>query len=357
MASSSSSSSVLVMFFLSTFVIISSMITVDAQRSHSNSHNISLDSSLSPNTNHSSWLSPSGRFAFGFYPQGNGFAVGIWLVNQPNQQVVVWTANRDDPPVSSNSSLTLKSDGMFLITDHGRHRREIPVANFSISAPNSVRSIAYFAASSPSPAISPPSSAAMLDSGNFVVYDNKSTVIWESFGFPTDTILGGQNLYAFNELVSSASISNHSSGRFWLKMQYDGNLVAYPVNSSRISENAYWSFGTADIGSNVMLRLNLSGFLVLLVNNTRYESRGVTMKSVTLANGSYHGQSGTVIHRATLDVDGIFRLYLHSNTSSRAVTVAWSALQNQCEVKGTCGLNSYCTILGNKPTAIVIRGL
>jgi hypothetical protein len=35
----------------------------------------------------------------------------------------------------------------------------------------------------------------MLDSGNFVLYNNSNSVIWESFDHPTDTILGGQNLF------------------------------------------------------------------------------------------------------------------------------------------------------------------
>ena len=43
----------------------------------------------------SSWLSPSNRFAFGFYQQGSGFVVGIWLVGKDNT-IVVWTTNRDN---------------------------------------------------------------------------------------------------------------------------------------------------------------------------------------------------------------------------------------------------------------------
>ncbi|XP_004308261.1 PREDICTED: G-type lectin S-receptor-like serine/threonine-protein kinase RLK1-like [Fragaria vesca subsp. vesca] len=304
------------------------MMNVEAQRIHSKSYNISLDSSLSPNTNLSSWLSPSGRFAFGFYRQGNGFAVGIWLVNQP-KPLVVWTANRDDPPVSSSSTLTLKRNGL-LLQSYDKHQKEIAVANFSSTGPNSAT---YGSASS----------AALLDSGNFVVYDNNSTVIWESFSFPTDTILGGQNLYAPDRLVSSASISDHSSGRFRLWMQDDGNLVAYPVNSSANPDNAYWSTGTYGKGFSVHLSLNISGFLTLLQDDTRV---------LTLVNGSYHGRSWNVIHRATLDVTGILRLYMHNfvsndSTSSREELV-WSFLQDECEVKGTCGLNSYCTAVGNK---------
>ena len=43
---------------------------------------IHLASYLAPNANRTCWVSPSGLFAFCFYPQDDGFAIGIWLVNQ-----------------------------------------------------------------------------------------------------------------------------------------------------------------------------------------------------------------------------------------------------------------------------------
>ncbi|VVA41280.1 PREDICTED: G-type lectin S-receptor [Prunus dulcis] len=302
------------LFLLSAFIVlINDNIIVKAARNES--HVIKLGSSLSPDSNLSSWLSPSGRFAFGFYRQGNGFTVGIWLVNdlnQTEQSIVVWTARRDDPLVSSNSTLRLTRDGLHLQTEQGK---QVPIASdFSTTA----------------------SSAAMLDYGNFVVYDNRSKVIWQSFDSPTDTIMGGQNLTAPTYLVSSVSASNHFSGRFLLQMQDDGNLVSYPVNISTIPENSYWSSGT--VGSAQLLSLNASGFLVLIPETAH-----------PLATGSYHAHDdGTIIHRATLDADGIFRLYLHNysvmSPSSR-VSIVWSNLHNQCKVKGFCGLNSYCAVL------------
>ena len=156
----------------------------NAQRNQSNSNIILLGFSLSPNANRTSWLSPSGLFAFGFYPQVDGFAIGIWLVNQ-TEKTIIWTANQDDPPVSSNATLNLTIDGLLLITEQGRELSIIDVDQED----------------------RPATSAAMLDSGNFVLYGNDSNVIWESFDFPTDTILGGQNLSS-KELVSSVYIKS-----------------------------------------------------------------------------------------------------------------------------------------------------
>ncbi|KAF3946033.1 hypothetical protein CMV_027655 [Castanea mollissima] len=267
-----------------------------------------------PNANRTSWLSPSGLFAFGFYPQDDGFAIGIWLVNQ-TEKTIIWTANRDDPPVTSNATLNFTIDGKLLLrTEQGRE--------FSISDVDTV------------------TSAAMLDYGNFVLYRNDSYVIWDSFDFPTDTILGGQNLSSGKSLVSSMSISDHSSGHYSFNMQEDGNLVAYPVNSSNNPQDAYWSSETF-YGS--YASLILSGLGVLFVHLSEGQRQ-------ILANSSNPDKNGTTIYRATLDADGIFRLYLHhfKNDNSSSMLMEWSALSDQCDVKGFCGLNSYCSGMGSK---------
>ncbi|XP_023901210.1 G-type lectin S-receptor-like serine/threonine-protein kinase LECRK1 [Quercus suber] len=275
----------------------------NAQQNQSNV--IHLGSSLSLNANRTCWVSPSGLFAFGFYPQNDGFAIGIWLVNQ-TEKTVIWTAKRDDPPVSSNATLLLTIDGKLLLrTEQGR---ELPI--FYVN--------------------DPANSAAMLDSGNFVLYGNDSSVIWESFDFPTDTILGGQNLSSEN-LVSSVSTSNHSSGHFLLDIQSDGSLVAYPVNNSLDGiDRLYWS--------DRYVVLTRSG--VLFLNTSAYGVR-------ILANSSHPDKNGTTIYRATLDADGIFRLYLHhfKSDNSSSMLMEWS---NPCEVIGFCGLNSYCSAIGSK---------
>jgi hypothetical protein len=239
------------------------------------------------------------------------------MVNQP-ENIVVWTANRDNPPVSSNATLNLTIDGDLLLrNDQGE---ESLIADLSSEDSDPVRS------------------ASMLDSGNFVLYNNSYSVIWGSFDSPTDTILGGQNLY--NNLVSSVSRSDHSSGRFYLTMQGDGNLVSYPVSNTVGSENAYWY---SEIYYSSDLSLNKRGRLSL----TRGDS-----SIYILANDSYPAKKETtpIIYRAILDSDGILKLYSHhflGNTSSR-MSLVWSAFRDQCQVKGFCGFNSYCIGTGSK---------
>ena len=306
--------SISVLFLLSMFLL-----AVDVKAL--NHSKIPLGSWLSPIANRTSWVSPSGLFAFGFYPQDKGFAIGIWLRNQPNN-TLVWTADTDNQPVSSKATLNLTSDGkkLLLRPEHGEETSIADFSGYSISA----------------------DSASMQDSGNFVLYDNSSTVIWESFNRPTDTILGGQN-FSYNN-ADLVSRSDHSGRRYRLMIDSKGNLVSYPDNSTYGTETAYWSFDAFD-DTSVILSLNQRGLLRLILGSSSI---------IISANNSYTGEKETtIIYRAMLDSDGIFKLYSHhfwgnsSNTSSRMYS-EWSALRDQCKVNGFCGFNSYCIGTGSK---------
>ena len=101
---------------------------------------------LKPITN-SSWLSSSGPYAFGFYKQGNGYAVGVFLAGVP-QKTVVWTANWDNHPVLADVKLSFTSDGRLVL--QSSQGTETSIADFPQGE----------------------MSAYMLDSGNFVVHSS-----------------------------------------------------------------------------------------------------------------------------------------------------------------------------------------
>ncbi|KAL9377701.1 hypothetical protein Peur_029036 [Populus x canadensis] len=289
---------------------------------------IELGSSLSTNFPPTSWPSPSRLFAFGFYRQGSGFIVGIWLASKPDA-TFTWTINRDVPHVSSNATLELTKKGKLLLRRHRNNAtdEEIFIANFTGSA----------------------SCAQMLDSGNFVLYNERSKAIWESFSFPTDTILGGQNLYKGGELFSRASAIDLSTGRFHLKMQDDGNLVLYPVDTLDLPLDAYWSSGT-DGKPGIHLILTGTGDL-LLVNQTLHTIE-------TVASSGSESNSTSIIYRATLEYDGIFRFYSHNfdGVAKYIISLMWYVPRKQCEVRGFCGFNSYCTMNDDQPDCLCLPG-
>lgn len=273
--------------------------------------------SLYPNT---SLPSPNRLFGFGFYPQGNKYAVGIWLSSDLNN-TVVWTFNRDGPLVSSNSTIYFNGTHL-LLTDTGD---ETLISDYNNPGLPAVYGF-------------------MLDSGNLVLCDRRSRVVWESFNSPTDTILGGQTLSNRGSLVSSKSSSDPSSGRFTLDMQTDGNLVAYPVNSAKQYDDAYWSSNSFSVSSTEDMKLHLTqqGFLILV-------GGGIIQKNLTSDENKPGNDTsnGNVAYRATLEVDGKLNLYRHVNSANPSTAMLWSAIKDgECKIKGFCGWNSFCNGTG-----------
>ncbi|KAH0775947.1 hypothetical protein KY290_007358 [Solanum tuberosum] len=280
--------------------------------------NITLGSSLTPTTN-SSWFSPSRRFAFGFYEQTNGYAVGIYIVGMPNK-TAVWTANMNSPVVPSNTVLLLTNDGRLIVK----------VGNQEISVINPSRAIA---------------SASLMDTGNFVLYDSDRNVIWQSFDNPTNTLLPGQHISVGQELFSSASETDDSLGIFRLKMQDDGNLVQYPVNTADSASYAYYASYTGGLGNNVSLNLDDDGLLYLF-NSTN------SLKNLT--KGGYRRER-TIIYMMKIDADGIFRVYSHSLNQQNS-SMIWSSTNDGCDPKGLCGLNGFCTTIDAQAKCFCLPG-
>ena len=286
---------------------------------------ITLESAtLSPTIQPTSWLSPSGLFAFGFYPQGSDFLLGIWLMDK--ERTLSWTAHRDDPPVPLDAKLLTINGKLLLRTRQSEEKVIVESASFAL----------------------------MRDSGNFVVYNKSYHVNWESFKFPTDTILGGQNLTTGVPLFSSLSETNHSTGRFRLDMQADGNLVLYFADSMLSSVDAYWASNTWKAGNSMdhQLYLNDTTGGLVVRNSTNLETRGIIYKGSSSASKT--------IYSARLSYNGMFQVYSHSfdSNGNDNKTLAWSAVAtvNQCQVKGFCGLNSYCTQNDIEPYCYCLPG-
>ncbi|KAJ6951447.1 hypothetical protein NC653_040769 [Populus alba x Populus x berolinensis] len=131
-------------------------------------------------------------------------------------------------------------------------------------------------------------------------------------------------------------------------MQSDGNLVLYPIDTIDTSVDAYWN--TATFASGTHLYLNYTGQLLIL-NNT-------LASGTPVFSSDSESENSSTIYRATLEYDGIFRLYSHNFDSNGAYTTSLMhyAPKSQCEVKSFCGLNSYCTMNDNQPYCSCLPG-
>ncbi|KAK6925696.1 Bulb-type lectin domain [Dillenia turbinata] len=297
--------------------------------------NISLGSSITANASASIWVSSSGDFAFGFQEIGaKGFLLAVWF-NKIPEKTIVWCANCENL-VPGGSKVQLTVNGALVLSD--------PNGRQIWTAESAGTNVSY---------------AAMLDSGNFVLANQNSVNLWESFDHPTDTILPTQPFNLGSNLVARYSEINYTNGRFLFMLRDDGNLVLSTTNYPQDSVNApYWETNTA--GSGYQLIFNQSGSIYLIAQNKTIVSN---ISSDTSSTRDFY-------HRAIVDFDGVFRHYVYPKSgglSSQGWKNAWTVLDyvppNICMAapeqvgSGPCGFNSYCQIGDDqRPTCLCPLG-
>ncbi|KAL9303654.1 hypothetical protein ACSQ67_020917 [Phaseolus vulgaris] len=263
--------------------------------------------------------SPKPTFTAGFYAVGqNAFCFAIWYTNSPN--TLVWIANRDHPVNGKRSTLSLLKSGNLVLTD---------AAQFQVWSTNTA-------------ATSKQVQLRLQDNGNLVLLESQNissdVVIWQSFDFPTDTLLPGQALTKSTSLVSSRSGSNHSSGFY--KLFFDSENVLRIMYEGPQVSSVYWpdpwlqnnNFGNGGTGNG---RSTYNDSRVAVLDDFGYlvSSDNFTFRSIDY---------GAVLkRRLTLDHDGGARLY-SKNDGEENWTMSGEFRSHPCYVHGICGANSYC---------------
>ncbi|KAG9128828.1 hypothetical protein Leryth_009602 [Lithospermum erythrorhizon] len=298
--------------------------------------NIGIGSSRTAGDGEVPWTSPSGDFAFGFKElQKDEFLLSIWYDKIP-QKTVVWHANVStngigNPILPKGSTIQVDAQTGLVLRDP-RGRRLWNTASI----------------------VSDVARAFLNDTGNLVLSSSDNTSLWESFQYPTDTLLPSQELEIDGMLISRRSETNFSQGRFYIVMQSDGNFLAYTKSlpGNQDYDDEYYNTGTVDTanpvnsGSKVVFD-ERANFYVLKRNN---ETIVIGSRSVLLLSDYYH--------RVTLDFDGVLTHYYYPKSSSGNATwtVAWTQPDNICLSidgnygSGACGYNSFCRLNTlNKP--------
>ncbi|KAK4599310.1 hypothetical protein RGQ29_009397 [Quercus rubra] len=221
-------------------------------------------------------ISPNGDFSAGFYSVGdNAYCFAIWF---SNSRTVVWMANRDQPVNGKHSKLSLLKNGNLILTDANK---------LNVWTTNTV-SLSFVQLS-------------LYNTGNLVLCNVDGVILWQSFDFPTDTLLPQQLLTRNTKLVSSRSQSNYSTG-FYEFFFDNKNILRLFYNDSGISSTDYWPNPWLPISDAGRISYNNSKTAVL-------NSLGNFSSSddLTFVSADY----GAVLHRRlTLDYDGNIRFYV-----------------------------------------------
>ncbi|PON53005.1 S-receptor-like serine/threonine-protein kinase [Parasponia andersonii] len=139
-----------------------------------------LDSitSLQPMRDGTTLVSKGGSFELGFFSPGNGSRIrylGIWYKKIP-VQTVVWVVNRCNPISDSSGLLSLSDTGNLVLLEQNKTL----IWSTKLSKQAKKRKVE------------------LLDSGNLVVREeddtNSENYLWQSFDYPSDTLLPGMKL-------------------------------------------------------------------------------------------------------------------------------------------------------------------
>uniref|UniRef100_A0A0D9V3Y7 non-specific serine/threonine protein kinase n=1 Tax=Leersia perrieri TaxID=77586 RepID=A0A0D9V3Y7_9ORYZ len=257
-------------------------------------------------------VSPDGTFSCGFIQAGddgeNAFSFSVWFTNAKDS-AVVWTANRDSPVNGRGSRITFRRDGELVLTDTNG------TTVWASRTGGGGRGL----------------TVSLLDTGNLVITDpstNGGRTMWQSFDWPTDTLLPSQRFTKDTKLVAGGGgyFSLYFDNDNVLRMLYDGPDIA----------SIYWPLPGGSVFDGGRTNYNSTRVAVL--------DDGVFRSSDRLqAQASDTGVAG-IKRRLTIEQDGNLRMY-SLNASTRGWAVTWTAVKQPCQAHGLCGRNGICEYL------------
>ncbi|KAJ0772020.1 putative protein kinase RLK-Pelle-SD-2b family [Helianthus annuus] len=287
---------------------------------------VPVGASLTATDNGMPWLSPSGDFAFGFQRiQQDNFLLSIWYDKIP-EKTIVWCP-KGGPMVPRGSKVELRDGRGLVLSDP--QGKEVWTSGSNISD----RAYGF-----------------MNDTGNFVIVDGISGKVWESFRFPTDTILPTQVMERSGELISKISETNFTLGRFQLTLLQDGNLILRKRDiRSGVLYNTYYRSGTRDSNRSIagkQLIYDETGYMYVLKGSGQI----VDLNRKDAINSRLYYQ------RATLESNGVFTQYYYPKNPTG--NTDWTVLRplpdyicdwiDGTDGTGACGFNSVCSLDGNR---------
>ncbi|KAJ9153677.1 hypothetical protein P3X46_027095 [Hevea brasiliensis] len=289
---------------------------------------ITLSDSIIDGTN-STLVSKDGKFEFGFFSPGKSSNryLGIWYKAIPT--TVVWVANRRNPISDTSGILMMNSTGNLVLVSE--NKSVVWSLNLNKVAQNPI--------------------VRLLDSGNLVLRDEKDTnsgnYLWQSFDYPSDTLLPGMKLGwdlktgLDRRLSAWNNPDDPSPADFTWGIVLNGNPEGYIWKGSvKYYRSAPWN-GLGNSGSPSLKENQLFEFSFVDNENEVYYMYNLKNKSV--------------ISRIVLNQTGYSRQRYAWNEETRTWRPYSSVPRDACDAYGLCGPYGNC-ILTESPVCQCLKG-
>ncbi|XP_023758523.1 receptor-like serine/threonine-protein kinase SD1-8 [Lactuca sativa] len=254
-------------------------------------------------------------FELGFFnPGNNNLYIGIWY-KRIQHKTYVWVANRDNPITSSSGNLTIANNGnMVLVNQTG-------TTVWSTNQPTKmVKTVAQ-----------------LLDNGNFVLRpendENPENYIWQSFNYPTDTLLpemklGWDRKSGIHRFLRPwKTINDPATGDYSFRM----NLNGFPEVLLKHNETITWRTGPWN-GKRFSGAPAMKGASIMQFEFTDNSDE---------INYSFKLLNSSIYSRLIINSSGINERYVWVETT-KAWKIYWTFPVNVCDHYSTCGPFGVC---------------
>lgn len=257
-------------------------------------------------------LSNDSNFAFGFINTNLKDTTNyvLAIVHQSSNSVV-WTANNEKPVTHSDNFVFAKDGNAYLQSG----TRTIWSTN------TSSKGVLYME---------------LLNSGNLVLLssdDSSSIPAWQSFTYPTDTILSGQNFVEGMKLISRPNSNSNLS--FSLEFR-SGNLF---LSAGFKTPQPYWSMKQDNRRIVNKYGENISSATLNDSTWNLYDKKGNLLWQFIVA--SNNANDSNIIWVIILGDDGILHFYGLQNGASK-LTSQINIPEDSCDAPEACGPYFIC---------------
>ncbi|XP_048332934.2 G-type lectin S-receptor-like serine/threonine-protein kinase At4g27290 isoform X2 [Ziziphus jujuba] len=319
-------------YFLSKTSLITTIILFSFSQSSTALDSISGTQTII-DTKNSTLVSKYGKFELGFFSPGSSTKryVGIWYKDIP-VHTVVWVANRQNPINDSSGTLMINRTGHLVLLGQNSSVVWSAKQTRSVQAPV----------------------LQLLDSGNLIVRDEKDdenseeSYLWQSFDYPTDTLLPGMKLGwdlrtgLERKILSWKSVDDPSPGDFsWEITLYDYPDSIMWVDSEKYYRNGPWN-GLRFSGAPELKPNDLYSYQYIANKDEVYyifHLRNESVKSRIVAN----------------QTNG----YIRERHAWNSITKSWYVFQSiprdTCDKFAVCGAYGNC-ILWEVPVCQCLKG-